>query len=185
MSQEGRIYTRAGDDGTTGRADGRRVSKTSPRITANGMVDELNAQIGVVLASGVVADLIEPLQRVQRELLLLGADLSLPTAGTDAQPPPRIDAHHVEHFEQLIDKWTGQLAPLKNFILPGGTPAAAALHVARTICRRAERATVALAAEEPVTPFALKYLNRLSDMLFVMARFQNASAGVPDVLWPG
>ena len=178
-----KIYTRTGDDGTTGLGTGQRVPKTSPRIEAYGTVDELNSHIGVILTVGPVAELIEPLRRIQNELFHLGSDLCIPEADKAKMPVPRIEARHVDALEKLMD-WCGeQLSPLENFILPGGHPAAAQMHVARTICRRAERVASALAALEPVGPQVVPYLNRLSDALFVMARFQNKLTGVDDPLW--
>ena len=186
MTGSKRVYTRTGDDGTTGLGTGRRVSKTCARIAAYGTVDELNAQLGVVLAAQPTGELVEPLRRIQGELLCLGADLCVPQADKPKRPGPQIENRHVEALEQLIDALGAGLAPLKNFILPGGTPAAAALHVARTVCRRTERAVFTLAESEPVGDEAIQYVNRLSDVLFVMARFENARAGVADAVWkPG
>ena len=145
-----KVYTRSGDDGTTSLGSGQRTAKNSPRIEACGTVDELNAQIGVVRAAEPVRDLRDPLQRIQDELLQLGAELTLPTAARSQMPGPRIEAAHVAALERLIDSLNERLDPLESFILPGGTAAAAQLHVARTICRRAERRVVALAEQEPV-----------------------------------
>jgi cob(I)alamin adenosyltransferase len=178
-----KIYTRSGDDGTTSLGSGQRAAKSSPRIEAYGTVDELNAQIGVVRAAGPVRDLLDPLQRIQDELLHMGAELALPAADRPQTPGPRIEAAHVAALERLIDTLAERLDPLKSFILPGGTAASAHLHVARTICRRAERRVVALAEREPVRPHVISYLNRLSDALFVMARFQNKARGTSEPLW--
>ena len=178
-----KVYTRTGDDGTTGLGNAQRVPKTAPRIVAYGTIDELNAQIGVVLASGVANELTEPLRRIQNELFHAGAELCVPEADKVKHPGPRVEARHVEALEQLIDRLNVQLPPLKNFILPGGSPAAAQLHVARTVCRRAERDVLALVAQEPIGPHVVPYLNRLSDALFVLARFQNKLAGVDEPLW--
>jgi cob(I)alamin adenosyltransferase len=178
-----RVYTRTGDDGTTALGTGQRVPKTAPRIAACGSVDELNAHIATSLAAGPVSELLEPLHAIQNELFHLGADLCVPEADKAGSPGPRIEQRHVEALERLIDRLSEHLAPLENFILPGGTPAAAHLHVCRTVCRRAERDVLALAEREPVGPCVVAYLNRLSDALFVMARYQNLRCGVPDVLW--
>ncbi len=185
MSKAAKVYTRTGDDGTTGLGSGPRVSKTAPRIEAYGAVDELNAQVGAALAAGPATELCEPLRQIQSELLHLGADLCARRAEKAGPSGPRIDARQVERLERLIDTLSERLPPLKNFILPGGTPAAATLHLARTVCRRAERAAVALAADEPVGAHVVPYLNRLSDALFVMARFQNQQAGLADTVWNG
>jgi len=136
-----------------------------------------------VLAAGPVRELFAPLQRIQDELLQVGAELSVPQADQPQMPGPRIEARHVAALEQLIDTLAEQLEPLESFILPGGTTAAAQLHVARTICRRAERRVVALAETEAVGPHVVPYLNRLSDALFVMARFQNKTSGTSEPLW--
>lgn len=178
-----RVYTRTGDDGSTALGSGRRVPKTSLRIAAYGVVDELNSYVGVALAAGPVDALVEPLRRIQNELFHLGADLCIPEADRASCPGPRIEPRHAAQLEALMDRLSEELSPLENFILPGGSPAAAHLHVARTICRRAEIAAVALAAAEPIGPAVVTYLNRLSDALFVMARYQNRSRGVSDPLW--
>lgn len=178
-----RVYTRTGDDGSTGLGTGQRVPKTNPRIAAYGTVDELNSHLGLALTTGVVADLVEPLKRIQNELFHLGSDLCVPEADKAAMPVPRIEARHVTALEALLDELTDQLEPLTNFILPGGSPAAAQLHVCRCVCRRAERDVLTLAASEPIGAFVVAYLNRLSDALFVMARFQNHRVGIADPLW--
>jgi cob(I)alamin adenosyltransferase len=178
-----KVYTRAGDDGHTALGSGRRVSKSCARIAAYGTVDELNAVVGVVLASGVAEDLVEPLKAMQNALFHAGAELCVPEEDRAKHPGPRIEARHVEQLERLMDTLCADLPALKNFVLPGGTPAAAQLQVARTVCRRAERLVVALAESEPVSPELIQYLNRLSDALFVMARRDNQAAGVPEPLW--
>jgi len=178
-----KVYTRTGDDGTTGLGTGQRVSKNALRIAAYGTVDELNAQIGTVLTVHPCAELVEPLRRIQNDLFHLGAELCVPEADRARFPGPRIEARHVEGLERLIDDLNGQLPPLSNFVLPGGTPAAAQLHVARTVCRRAEREVVSLSSHEPIGAYVLPYLNRLSDALFVMARYDNRRAGVDEPLW--
>jgi cob(I)alamin adenosyltransferase len=178
-----KVYTRTGDDGSTMLGTGARVAKTSLRIEAYGTVDELNATIGLVLTSGVVDALHAPLKRVQNELFHTGAELCIPEADREKQPGPRIAAHHVDALETLMDDLSTSLPPLTNFVLPGGTPGAAALHLARTVCRRAERRVLALAAVEPVSPHLIRYLNRLSDALFVMGRYENKCAGQPEPVW--
>ena len=178
-----KIYTRTGDDGTTGLGTGQRVSKASPRIEAYGAVDELNACVGMVLASRPADDLVEPLRRIQNDLFHAGADLCIPEADKAGRATPTIDARHIEWAEQLIDRLNAQLPPLENFILPGGSLAAAHLHVARTVCRRAEREVLRLGQAEPIGGHVLTFLNRLSDLLFVMARHENKQAGVPEPLW--
>jgi cob(I)alamin adenosyltransferase len=182
-----RIYTRTGDGGSTRLASGAPVSKTSLRVEAYGQVDEANATIGVVRLSTANNEVLDPiLARIQNELFDLGADLATPPAETEAeQPRLRILDGQVSRLEAEIDALNEPMAALTSFVLPGGSPAAAALHVARTVCRRAERACVALAEREPVSPAALKYINRLSDLLFVAARHAN-DQGRADVLWqPG
>jgi cob(I)alamin adenosyltransferase len=182
-----RIYTRTGDGGKTRLSTGAPVAKTHPRVEAYGAVDELNAQIGwarTTLAAEPVLDAM--LARVQNDLFDLGADLATPE-GTRATEDLRMLDSQVARLEGEIDQLNDQLEPLTSFVLPGGSPAAAALHVCRTVCRRAERVGVRLteAEDESVSPAALKYLNRLSDLLFVAARFANAK-GAADVLWrPG
>ena len=185
-----RIYTRTGDAGDTGLATGERVKKFDARVSAYGEVDETNACIGLVRLHTREDAILDPiLARVQNELFDLGADLATPERpgkplGWEAL---RITAHQVERLEADIDALNGEIAPLTSFVLPAGTAAASCLHLARTVCRRAEREAVRLAdrADEPVSAEALKYLNRLSDLLFVMARHANAK-GVDDVLWaPG
>ncbi|MCR4300984.1 MAG: cob(I)yrinic acid a,c-diamide adenosyltransferase [Sulfuricaulis sp.] len=174
-----KIYTRTGDDGTTGLGDGTRVKKTSPRVEALGAVDELNSIIGLLLTQDVPENIRAPLTGIQHELFDLGGELSIPgrTAITEAQ---------IERLEATLDQLNAGLSPLKEFILPGGAQTSATCHLARAVCRRAERRIHALAETEKINPAAVKYLNRLSDLLFVMARVLNASAGRGDVLWqPG
>jgi cob(I)alamin adenosyltransferase len=177
-----RIYTRAGDAGETSLGDGSRVPKTDPRIEAYGTVDELNATLGLALASAELPDEFRPwLERIQNDLFDLGADLSVPLS--DERERLRVGQTDVERLEELCDRVNERLEPLTSFVLPGGGEAATRLHLARTVCRRAERLVVALAAREPVNPRALAYLNRLSDLLFILAR--GASRG-EELLWkPG
>lgn len=182
-----RIYTRAGDAGQTSLGDGERVSKNDLRIWAYGTVDETGAAIGVAIATGLDAELAGLLRRVQNDLFDLGADLSVPldTERGHGKSRLRITDAHVEALEQACDDLTPRLEPLTSFVLSGGTPASAHLHLARTTCRRAERHAVALGEADSVNPAALAYLNRLSDLLFVAARLAN-EGGRADVLWePG
>ncbi|HTR03626.1 MAG TPA: cob(I)yrinic acid a,c-diamide adenosyltransferase [Thermoanaerobaculia bacterium] len=178
-----KVYTRTGDDGTTGLGGGQRVGKDALRIEAYGTVDELNSVVGVALASGLSEALAGPLAAIQNELFHLGSDLCMPEEDKAKRPVPRIEERHVVALEKLMDRLSEELAPLENFILPGGSPGAAQLHVARTVCRRAERLVVALSRKEAVGAWTVRYLNRLSDALFVMARHENKRCGVPDVLW--
>jgi cob(I)alamin adenosyltransferase len=185
-----KIYTRTGDDGTTALGTGARVRKDDLRVAAYGTVDETNAAIGLArvhLGAGVPA-VDEKLARIQNDLFDLGADLCVPDRGEKLPYEPlRITAGQVQRLEAEIDEMNGELKPLRSFVLPGGMPGAAALHVARTVCRRAERLMVELAAEpdEPVSDAALQYINRLSDFLFVASRYVN-DRGKSDVLWvPG
>jgi cob(I)alamin adenosyltransferase len=178
-----RVYTKTGDDGTTGLAGGQRVAKDSPRVAAYGTVDELNSAIGVALAAGVGAALGPELARIQNELFHLGADLCTLEEDKAKRPGPRIEERHVVALEQLMDRLSTELAPLQNFLLPGGSPPAAALHVARCVCRRAEREAVALARSEAIGAWVVRYLNRLSDALFVMARYENHQRGIDDPIW--
>jgi cob(I)alamin adenosyltransferase len=171
-----KITTRTGDKGTTGLGDGTRVPKDDTRIEAGGSVDELNSVLGLLLAESLPPTLHAGVTRVQHTLFDLGAELTVPGRRV-------LDDARVAELEALLDQLNAELSPLKEFILPGGTRAAALCHVARSICRRAERRVVTLAARDPVSPPALRYLNRLSDLLFVMARDLNRRAGVPDVLW--
>jgi cob(I)alamin adenosyltransferase len=171
-----KIYTRTGDDGTTGLGDGTRVPKDSARVAAYGTVDELNSAIGVVLAVELPDAVRDGLVAVQHQLFDLGGELCIPghAAIFDAD---------IDRLEQRLDAFNADLAPLKEFILPGGGIAAAHCHLARTIARRAERETIALAREETVRPQAVRYLNRLSDLLFVIARVLARASGQGDVLW--
>lgn len=178
-----RIYTRTGDDGTTGLGSGDRVSKSSARIEAYGTVDELNSVIGVALAVGMEGGSAKFLKGVQNDLFHLGSDLCYPESAKDDVQIPQIEESHVKALEEQMDLLSKDLGPLENFILPGGCMAAAQLHVARTVARRAERRVVELAGAEKVGPHVVAYLNRLSDLLFVMARCENRANEVPDVSW--
>ena len=175
-----KIYTKTGDSGETGMWGGARVPKDALRIQAYGTVDECNAAIGVARASDLNAELDELLTEIQNTLFVVGSDL---TAVEDSPNIPRVNVAQVAFLEETIDRLTDELEPLRQFILPGGTPAAAHLHLARTVCRRAERHVVSLAHEEQVNPHVITYLNRLSDLLFTMARSANARSGVADVAW--
>ena len=176
-------YTRKGDDGTTALGGGQRVAKDALRVQAYGTVDELNSAIGVALAHGLTERLAALLPGIQNELFHLGSDLCFVEADKSRLVIPQIEARHIAALEAVIDELNAAVGPLQNFILPGGTVGAANLHLARTICRRAEREVTALAREEPVGPFVLHYLNRLSDALFVMARYENKQLGRPEPLW--
>src|SRR5262245_37497707 len=170
-----RIYTRTGDGGTTGLADGSRVAKNAPRIEAMGAVDEVNSALGVLLAEPLPKDVRECLTGVQHDLFDLGGELAIPGHAI-------MSAAHVRRLEMLLDGFNAKLPPLKDFVLPGGTRAAGCAHVARASCRRAERCLVALASADTAPPFAVSYLNRLSDLLFVLARVLNRRARRGDVL---
>lgn len=178
-----KVYTRTGDEGTTGLGGGQRVAKESLRVAAYGTVDELGSFLGVALAAGLAKPLVEPLTRVQNDLFHLGSDLCIVEEDKQRLKVPRMEARHVEFLEELMDELSESLEPLKNFILPGGTLGAAHLHVARAVCRRAERDVVALSRQEKIGENVVRYLNRLSDALFVAARFENAQGGGTDVLW--
>jgi cob(I)alamin adenosyltransferase len=171
-----KIYTRTGDAGTTGLGDGSRTPKNSARITALGDVDETNSVIGLLLCEDLPDDVRTLLSGVQHDLFDLGGELSIPGATLLKSTQPA-------QLEAAIDHYNAELAPLQEFILPGGTRAAALTHLARTVCRRAERAMVALSAVEGVSACGRQYLNRLSDLLFVLGRWLNKTAGNGDVLW--
>ncbi len=178
-----RIYTKTGDSGETSLFDNTRVSKADARVDAYGEVDELNACLGAARAAGVGSDLARSLESIQQDLLALGARLADPSARiAERVTKAAITAAAVERLEQLIDRLDAETPPLRSFILPGGSPGGALLHLARTVCRRAERRVVALGADA-VDPVLIVYLNRLSDLLFVMARAVNHRAGVPEVEW--
>ena len=185
MVKLNKIYTRTGDDGTTGLVDGSRVGKDDPVMQAVGDVDEANSAIGLAVALLTDGDEAVLLRRIQNDLFDLGADLSAPEDGRRAEGRLRISSAQVERLEREIDAMNEKLAPLTSFVLPGGTALAAHLHLARAITRRAEAAMVALTAQEQINEAALRYANRLSDHLFVMARTAN-DGGMGDVLWsPG
>jgi cob(I)alamin adenosyltransferase len=182
-----RIYTRTGDDGTTALGDGSRTAKTDSRLAAYADVDEANCAIGVAITLGdLPADIVTLLSRVQNELFDVGADLATPVTEAPPYPPLRIDEAYIARLESECDSYNENLPTLRSFLLPGGSPGAALLHVARTVTRRAERSAWAAAEEygEVVSPLPARYLNRLSDLLFILSRVANAGHG--DVLWkPG
>jgi cob(I)alamin adenosyltransferase len=188
-----RVYTRTGDDGTTRLGSGQKVPKDALRIEAYGTADELNSVIGLALAGGLDEGLRQELVRIQNELFDVGSDLCIleedkakgaAAAKATAKRAVRgVEKSHVDRLEAAIDKLQADLGPLEEFILPGGSTGAALLHVARTVCRRAERLVVRLAREEAVGAWVVPYLNRLSDLLFVMARRENQARGVADVYW--
>jgi len=171
-----RIATRTGDAGETGLGDGTRTPKDAARVDALGAIDELNSQLGVLLAEPLPDDVRAPLLAIQHDLFDLGGELSIPGYALLVED-------HVLRLDQLLEQFNATLAPLREFILPGGSRTAALAHVARTVCRRAERAVVRLGREAPLPPMSLQYLNRLSDLLFVLARVLNRAAGGSDVLW--
>ena len=181
-----KIYTRRGDQGETDLLGGPRVTKDDARVEAYGVVDELNAVLGTCAAATGADDLRDIVHAIQARLFDLGAYLASPDDQRRVKGGvPEPEAADIADLEAHIDSLEKELEPLRRFILPGGTRASAAFHVARTVCRRAERRTVALHRVEPVSDVALSYLNRLSDLLFVMARVENRRAGVPDVEWSG
>jgi cob(I)alamin adenosyltransferase len=171
-----KIYTRTGDDGTTGLGDGSRINKDSLRVEAMGDVDELNSVIGLMMTEAVPSMLISPLTQIQHDLFNVGGEICIPGYVI-------LQQSRIKDLEDLIDQLNENLTPLKEFILPGGTKTAAYCHLARTVCRRAERKLIELHRNEKVTDISLQYLNRLSDLLFVMCRTINKEAGVSDVLW--
>ncbi|MGQ0571318.1 MAG: cob(I)yrinic acid a,c-diamide adenosyltransferase [Armatimonadota bacterium] len=175
-----KIYTKTGDSGETGLFGGGRVPKDDPRVEAYGTVDEVNSVLGVV-AAHLDVELSDRVHAIQRTLFDIGADLATPEPGR----VPAVGAEAVTSLERLIDHWETELEPLRSFILPGGAAAAALCHLARSLVRRAERRTVTLARSSQVNPEILRYLNRLSDCLFVLARVLNHRAGVADVPWEG
>lgn len=180
-----KIYTRRGDDGTTRLGDGSKTGKDSLRVETYGTVDELNSNLGVVLAAGVDPAIVADLVRIQGELFVLGAVLATPGDDSSRLRLEPLGQDDVDRLEGLIDRLDTEIEPLRNFILPGGSEGGARLHLARTVCRRAERLLVALSGLEDVDPACLRYLNRLSDALFTMARYENARKGVAETAWKG
>lgn len=171
-----RLYTRTGDEGTTGLSDGTRLPKDHPRVTVMGEVDELNSYLGLLITQIMVPEMSERLHVIQHDLLDVGGELSIPGHSM-------ISAEQVQQLERWLEEYNAQLPPLKEFILPGGGQAAAVCHVARAVCRRAERSLATLQREETVNPLTLPYLNRLSDLLFVVARVLARVAQGSEVLW--
>jgi cob(I)alamin adenosyltransferase len=171
-----KIYTKTGDAGTTGLGDGTRVAKDSLRVAAMGDVDELNSIIGLMLTEPTSTEINKVLTRIQHDLFDMGGEICMPGYAM-------IKQERVTALENTLDKWNDTLTPLKEFILPGGSRAAAYCHLARTVCRRAERTMTTLNNQEKITEISLQYINRLSDLLFVLCRILNKEAGMPDVLW--
>lgn len=171
-----RIYTRTGDKGSTGLGDGTRVGKDSPRVTAYGDIDELNSLLGILLTYELPDEISSPLVEIQHDLFDLGGELSIPGHRI-------LSIRRVEYVEKVLDELNENLRPLEEFLLPGGERSAAFCHLARTVCRRAERNLVRLARDEGVADEAIAYVNRLSDLLFVIARYLNLEADTQDVLW--
>lgn len=178
-----KVYTRTGDDGTTSLGSGRRVPKDAARIEAYGAVDEINSFLGAALASGLDSSLAAFLQNTQNDLFHLGSDLCVSESDKQRLKVPQIEQRHIDALESFMDRLSNELAALENFILPGGSAGAVWLHVARSVCRRAERRVYTLSRQEPVGAYTIKYLNRLSDTLFVMARYENLKRGVADIYW--
>ncbi len=176
-----KIYTKKGDAGNTSLFGGSRVPKSSARIEAYGTVDELNSVVGLAAAHGLSEQGGKWIKKVQQDLFVLGADLATPPSAKTRIH--RIDEEAIEFLENTIDMMEEELEPLKNFILPGGSSQGAALHMARTVCRRTERATVSCSKKEQISEHTIKYLNRLSDFLFVLARFENKLAGTREDVW--
>lgn len=180
-----KIYTRTGDEGKTSLGDGARLPKFHLRVTAYGSIDETNSVIGVANLHVANPDALKILRHIQNDLFDVGADLCRPERPEAGQPPLRITDEQVTWLERQIDRFNADLEPLNSFVLPGGSPASAYLHLARTVTRRAERDVVRLSAEEPVNPAVLRYVNRLSDLLFILARYLN-DQGKEDIRWqPG
>ncbi|MDX1413004.1 MAG: cob(I)yrinic acid a,c-diamide adenosyltransferase [Candidatus Promineifilaceae bacterium] len=178
-----KIVTRKGDSGTTALSGGQRVPKNSPRVSAYGQVDELNSQIGVAIAQGLDPAIQDPLKGIQNDLFHLGSDLSFLEEDKRKFAIPQIEERHVMNLEEITEQLLNIVGPLQNFILPGGSIGSAQLHVARTVCRRAEREVISLSQQEKIGPFVIPYLNRLSDCLFVMSRYENFQKGVEEPLW--
>lgn len=181
-----KIYTRKGDTGITGLGGGQRVPKESARISAFGDIDELNSQIGVAISCGLCDELQNALQKIQNDLFDLGSDLCFLEEDKKKYNISEIGGEHVQNLETIIDKLTTELGPLENFILPGGSPGAAHLQLARALCRRAERRVTQLARSEAISEKVIPYINRLSDALFMMARYENRKRNIDETTWvPG
>jgi cob(I)alamin adenosyltransferase len=184
MPRISRPATHTGDDGSTSTVTGQRVSKDAAEICAYGVLDELNSAIGVALSlEGLSSDLRLPLQTIQNDLFHLGAEFNSGTSEQTEATQPRIEERHVEKLDDILANLYEELDPLTNFTLPGGSPSAASLHLARAVCRRAERVVVTLSSTEEVGVLALKYLNRLSDAMFLMARLENKRSGKEELVW--
>ena len=177
-----KIYTKTGDKGETSLSNAARVSKLHPRIVAFGSIDEINSLIGIARSQNPSARIDKILKQIQEDLFVLGSDLAMPEENS-RKNIPRIKSHHVNFLERTIDACTDKLSPLKNFILPGGSPLGATLHMARSVARRAERKVIKVHEAEELNPVILEYANRLSDCLFVLSRLANFEAGVEDTLW--
>ena len=175
-----KIYTRTGDEGLTSLFSGGRVSKTHPRVQAYGTVDELNSLLGTAQAAGPQPLVSTMIEKIQHQLFTIGSDLATPA---ETRSAPRIGSTDTAWLESEIDRMTEALPPLRHFILPGGTPSASQIHVARCVCRRGERLVVLLAEQEPINRETLIYLNRLSDFLFTLARYENFLSGVDERIW--
>jgi len=175
-----KLYTKTGDDGSTGLFGGERVQKNDLRVIAYGEVDELNAVIGTVIADCQDKETAQTLQQIQSDLFSLGAQLATPH---EKDATAKIEVNHIQQLEQWIDYGVAEVPPMKNFVLPGGSSTSARLHLARTVCRRAERATITLSQQQNIHPDTIIYLNRLSDLLFALARLANHRAGVTDIPW--
>ena len=178
-----KIYTKTGDDGTTGLADGYRLPKSALRVDVYGTIDELNAIIGIAISNGIHEKISPALMIISNLLFTAGSDIATPLESKTGYKLTRIGQAHIEWLEKQIDSYDTELPPLKWFILPGGSPAAGYLHQARTVCRRAERLAVELSEKETLNPYVIKFLNRLSDYLFTAARLSNNLAGIEDVRW--
>lgn len=177
-----RIYTKTGDKGETSLLGGKRVPKNDLRIETYGTVDELNSLLGVIRAMRISKKLDSILRKIQEDIFVLGADLASPEE-KKASVPPRIGENQIADLEKVIDELEPKLPPLRNFIFPGGTPPAAYLHLARAVCRRAERCAISLKRAEPISPSIIVYLNRLSDLLFILARWVNREVGAGEAAW--
>ncbi len=178
-----KIYTKTGDKGETSLFGGQRVPKDNLRIEAYGTVDELNAYLGQAVASSISEEVKTVLYKIQNQLFAVGSDLATPHDKNIKKDIPRVNQEMIDKLESLIDSFDSKLPELRNFILPGGNSAASSLHIARTICRKIERRIVTLSKEENIGEYILKYLNRLSDLLFILARFENQESNTPDVIW--
>ncbi len=179
-----KIYTKTGDKGETSLFGGERVWKNNLRIECYGTVDELNAILGIALTEIKNKEIIDVLNKIQNELFVVGSDLATPKKETGNQPNvPRISKEHIERLEKQIDSFDSRLPELRNFILPGGSKGASTLHLGRTVCRRAERLVVHLVNEEKISEEIVVYLNRLSDLLFVLSRFENFTSKIEDICW--